>query len=510
MSAVAPTKDFSKKQMEETHRRILATLAALGGKTFDDDDIIHEGDKMVLPEGMGFDTAIRFLEKKRDEMEKVTEFSHRYNYRPYDGAFCMWNAMKQTFGAVGHRGTMGFWGPNPPEMMSVPVDVGVHDQIPWGRFDLPFLPGCTFETQIKEHPEYGPLFNLVCWGPKKYRHEIEGVFALIENELRERSLYRGKAFDGQVIPEFVDLSGVKPEQVVYSEEVMTQLEASVWAQLRHTEQFQKQGIPLKRAVLLFGPYGTGKTLAASLTGQEAVANGWTFLKARPGRDDLAQVLQTARLYQPACVFYEDVDQIADAGVESGAAISRLLDDFDGIEAKNTKIMVVLTTNHPERIHKGMARPGRLDAMIEINELDVHGVEKLVRSRIKPDQLSEDVDWDAVFEAAEHYKPAFVTEFADRSMRYVIVRSGGELNGHRITTADLCNAASSLRPQFELMEGAKDVRDRDTLTDALRGAVGPVAEVAAETAVRRHVHPGYLVEEHEAAKDREKAKLDARR
>ena len=127
--------------------------------------------------------------------------------------------------------------------------------------------------------------------------------------------------------------------------------------------------------------GTGKTLAAILTGQEAVANGWTFIKGRPGRDDLSFVMQTAKLYQPAVVFYEDVDKIADSEVTSDSGISRLLDDFDGIDAKSTRILCVLTTNHPERIHKGMARPGRLDAMIEIDELDVDGTAKLVQCRV---------------------------------------------------------------------------------------------------------------------------------
>lgn len=507
--SVAPTKDFSKDQMKERHAHILAMLAELGGKTFDDDDIIHEGDKLILPSGMGFDTAIRFLEKKRDEMQAITEFTRRYNYRPYDGAFCMWNAMKDTFGAVGHKGTMGFFGPNPPEMRSVPVDVGVYDQIPWGRFDLPFLPKAIFETQMVDHIEYGPLFQLVCWGPKRFRHEIDGVFNLVENQLREHSLYRGKAFDGQDTPEFVDLSGVRPEQVVYSEDVVTQLTASVWAQLRHTERFKELGIPLKRAVLLFGPYGTGKTLAAALTGQEATANGWTFIKARPGRDDLAQVLQTARLYQPACVFYEDVDQIAGSDAESGRVLSRLLDDFDGIEAKDTKILVVLTTNHPERIHKGMARPGRLDAMIEINELDAAGVEKLVRSRIPSDRLDDGIDWASVFDSAEGYKPAFVTEFADRAMRYTLARHGGDLNSQEITTADLCNSAASLRPQFEIMEGARDTRQRDTLSEALGQAVAPVAERAAEVAIRRHVAPNVLTDAEQAKKAKEREEIQAR-
>lgn len=436
---------------------------------------------------MTLDRAIRFLEQKRGEMDKVAAYGRTFNYRPYDGAYCAWNVLKRTFGAVSHRGTMGFFGPNPPAMISVAIDVGKTEQVPWGRFELPILPGATFETGTDYHAEYGALFQMTASAPKKYAAEVQGIFKLVEDELEKNSMYRGKAFDGQETPEFVDLSGVDRDKVVYSHDVMTQLEVNVWAQLRHTDACLEQGIPLKRAVLIHGPYGTGKTLAAMLTGQEATANGWTFIKARPGRDDLSYVLKTARLYQPAVVFYEDVDQIVDATVTSENGISRLLDDFDGIDAKNTKILCVLTTNHKERIHKGMARPGRLDAMIEINELDVDGVATLVRTRVG-DVLSDDIDWDAVFAASKGYKPAFVTEFADRAMRYGLVRNGGTTLGMHLITDDLVHAAQGLRPQYEIMDGAKDRHIKPTLDEAVKETIRPVVT----SVVRQHVHEKVLV------------------
>lgn len=483
------TKNYAHDKTGETRAQeaILRELARLGGRLYDDDDITYEGTKLVIPEGMTIDRAIRFLEQKRGEMEKVTEYGRTFNYRPYDGAYCAWNVLKRTFGAVGHRGTMGFFGPNPPELITINTDVNKQEQIPWGRFELPLLPGATFETGVDLHPEYGHLFRMTAYAPKRYAAEVQGIFLLVEDELEKHSMYRGKAFDGQSTPEFVDLSGVDRDKVVYSNEVMTQLEVNVWAQLRYTDQFVDEGVPLKRAVLIHGPYGTGKTLAAMLTGQEAVENGWTFIKARPGRDDLSDVLKTARLYQPAVVFYEDVDQITDGSVTSENGISRLLDDFDGIEAKNTKILCVLTTNHKERIHKGMARPGRLDAMIEINELDVDGVAKLVKTRVGS-VLSDDIDWVAVFDAALGYKPAFVTEFADRAMRYALVRNGGTRVGVNLITEDLVHAAQGLRPQFEVMSGAQDRHVKPTLEAAVQETVRPVVT----TAIRQHIQDKVLV------------------
>jgi len=457
-------------KQNERYKAIIATLEDLGGKVFHDDDIVFEGDKLTIPKNMNLAQAKKFIEMKEAELEKPTDFTHVFNYRPYDGAWATWNFMKRTFGVVGHKDrlikTMFGTQKAPPEMIDIPVDVDRSEQIPWGRVELPFLPGAVFEFDTFWHDDKGPLFFIKCTSPKKFRFSIEGIFRGVENELRENSLYRGKAFDGQENPEFIDLSAVDPRKVVYSQEVMAQLEASVWAQLRYTDEFVREGIPLKRAVLIHGPFGTGKTLAALLTGQEAAKAGWTFIKARPGRDNIFTVMQTARLYEPCVVFYEDVDQIVDAEAQDRAGVAQLLDVFDGIEAKGTKILCVLTTNYPDKIHKGMARPGRLDAMIEISELDAAGVEALVRTRLPEDMLEPDIDWGLVFEAAVEYKPAFVTEFADRTKRYVIAKHG-RMHGHLIGTSELVDAARGLRPQYEKMVGAKEIEDRFPIEQRIR-------------------------------------------
>lgn len=470
------------------YKQILDNLADLGGKVFNDDEILFQGDKLIVPENMTLSMAKQFLEKKEQELEKETSFTHIFNYRPYDGAYCMWNVMKKTFGVVGHKDrlikTMFGTEKAPPLMIDIPIDVGKSEQVPWGRFELPFLPRTIFEVEGYRHLEKGMLFMMQVTGPKKYKFEIEGIFRLIEEELRTKSLYRGKAFDGQENPEFIDLSSVRKDQVVYSQQVMADLEANIWAQLRYTDEFVRRGIPLKRAVLVHGPFGTGKTLAALLTGQEAVENNWTFIKARPGRDNIFQVMQTAKLYEPCVVFYEDVDQIADADETDREGISMLLDVFDGIEAKNTRILCILTTNYPEKITKGMARPGRLDAMIEINELDQEGVEKLVRTRLNDDLLSPDIDWGEVFVAAQDYKPAFITELADRVLRYVIARAG-TVDGATIETIDLVNSATGLRPQYDRMIGAKELGDKDRLAGIHR----ELAEEAARKIIREDLQSG---------------------
>jgi SpoVK/Ycf46/Vps4 family AAA+-type ATPase len=237
--------------------------------------------------------------------------------------------------------------------------------------------------------------------------------------------------------------------------------------LRHTDALRKLKLPRKRAVLLEGPYGTGKTLAAFLTAQIATANGWTFLYCRPSRDNFVNVMATARLYQPAVVFFEDIDSMT-TDETSRDGISVLLDLFDGITAKGTEIMVVLTTNHRDRIHKAMIRPGRLDSVIHIGALDQSGVQRMIEATVKEDLRAEDLDFGAIYEVMQGFLPAFVKEAIDRTMRYSIARNDGEVQ--ELSTDDFVNAAVGLRPQLELMEGAGEGVSPDPLGVSMRKEV----------------------------------------
>lgn len=475
--AVVPMSEQSKIEA-----RIRESLAALGGAAFGDEDIIFQGKKLVVPEKMNLQDCVDFIEKRIAEEEQKTYYERTFMYRPMDGAYCTWKALTDHFGSVSHRSqtVQTMFGPKkaPPAMVDIPVGPNRIEQVPWGNFEIPFLPGLVLELGTKHDAEYGALFHIQGQGPKKYRYEVEGIFKLVARALEENSIYRGQAVTGKETPDFIDLSGIDPAKVTYSEEVMQQLGANVWSLIRYSQAFRDEQLPLKRAVLMHGPYGTGKTLAAMLTAQECVRYGWTFLYARPGRDDLTFVMQTARLYQPACVFFEDMDIVADPDKSEGDDITQLLDLFDGLTAKNTEIQVILTTNHVDKIHKGMTRPGRLDAVIEIGALDGHGIEKLVRAVVPVEQMAHDIDFEPIIAAMSDpetgeadFMPAFVKEAADRTRRYAIARSGGDVENLELTTEDFVQAAEGLRPQLNLMREAKDIVSRDPLSVVLQRDVG---------------------------------------
>lgn len=443
----------------KTQEEVLSTLAELGGKLTADEDIKFKGNEFVIPENMkDLGEAAKFLYEKFSDEGRSMSFSKTFDYRPWDGALATQRAIKATFGMVRQVSD----DEHTAQMITIPSGVGETEEVPWGTLVIPGFDGVEFELGGTMHREKGMLFKIDATGPKKFRHQIEGLFKLIQHELNTNSLYRGKAFDGQQMPEFIDLSGVDESKVIYSDDVMRQLNANVWALINHKDKLKGLGVPLKRAVLFEGPYGTGKTLGAYLTAQKAIENGWTFIYCRPGRDDMTECMNTAKLYQPSVVFMEDVDVVADSDGES-SHVARLLDIFDGIQAKGTELLVVLTTNHVEKIHKGMVRPGRLDAIISIGALDRNGIERMAKSVLPSELLTDQINWDAVGEAMVGFLPAFVKEALDRTIRYSLVRSGEVV---ALTTDDFVDAANGLRPQLDIMDGASDEKGSNQLDSAL--------------------------------------------
>lgn len=469
------TEDTAAKEEALRVDAILFRLAELGGKGLKEEDIVYTGEKLILPTRWTGDlgSAIEYLETKLEEEEENSVFTETYNFRPFDGAFCAFAAMKRVFGMVAGKTTWSFFGPNPPQYVKIAVGPGKFEEVPWGTFTVPLLKDTqiTFSSDISK--EYGEVFRISVESPRKNRFIIAGLFTAIEEELKTSSIYRGKAIDGQSTPQFIDTRKFDKSKVVYSNLVQTSLDADLWDVLRYSDANREAGLPLKRNILLSGPYGTGKSLAGLRTAVEAVSAGWTFIMVRPGRDDFTNAMKTALLYQPAVVFMEDVDTLASA--DNVNFVSQMLDLVDGIQSKNTELIVVLTTNHPDKLHKGMMRPGRVDSIIEINALDGAGVEKLIRSVLP--NLDKEVDFDPVVTACEGYMPAFVKEVADKSFRYALSRNEGVLDGIVIKTEDLVHSAQALRPQFNRMNDAPEHSSAESLGLSLGNLVrGNVEDV----------------------------------
>lgn len=436
----------------------------------DDDIQYHESPMMksiVVPQGMAMETVADLATRKAAEMNKVHAFQHVTEYRPNDGAFAAGVVIKRMFGLTIGKAKRTMFGENPPGYMTIAVAHNRKVEVPWGQLEIPALPGAVFEFHGTDG-KHGPVFAVVVHSPKKHKPQIEEFFRQLDAELASNSIYRGQALMGAYELEFMDTSRFKANEIVFSDTVQDTLDAALFSILDYPEASVDAGLPTKRSLLAYGPYGTGKSSLGKITAQRATAAGVTFLSAKAGKDRLRPVLETAKLYQPAVVFVEDIDTHTPNAKDKNA-VSEILDLFDGISSKDDRIVVVMTTNHIDRVPAGMLRPGRLDYIVEIAGLDRNGTERLFKAVVRRDLLAADVDYDEVYSHMTDWQPAWVRAVADRAQSFAIARSKGALS-YGLTTKDLVGAAKSLKPQLELMDKALEGFSTPEFSDAFDAKV----------------------------------------
>ena len=474
--------------------QILSTLDDLGGKKVGDDSIVFTGTQIVLPEDMQgkMDKVVDFLTEYEESMNTHFKISKTFNYRPYDVAAAFDRSMKRMFGNTGvGKAQMTMFGVVLPEYIS--VNSGPHGetlQVPWEKVQFSLL-DADFYLSEASSAEYGMIGRITVEAPKRHRNQIEGFFKVVTQELRDNSIYRGHAITAHPEdPQFIALDDIDPAKVIYTEEVEKQLQVNLWTPLQYTKVLREQKIPLKRAVLLAGPNGTGKTMAGALAAMLAVRQGWTYILVR-AEDDAMEALNTARMYSPAVVMIEDVDTLVSSG-STRDQVKLVLDRLDNVAAKGAEVMVVFTSNYPGELDKNTVRPGRIDAVIRVEALDAPGYERLVKAHIQPEFLDGDVDYTRVVEAMHYtdlegqrrgFLPAFAVEAIQRSMRYTIARNQGEPG--MISTSDLVEASLGMGEHIKLMDLASRADDKkpalDTVmaglvSDALDKAVGTFAPI----------------------------------
>lgn len=450
--------------------------------------VVQSGEQIVIPEGMDENTAIKWLQRRRDEREQVVTFSSVLDGYPLDAALALATALQRKYGYMSLVTTPGFLRDTPPHFFDISVGPnGETRQAPFGRIEIPGIEGY-FATSI-DQKDGRYVLSLTGKTKQKHKAAFVAVADLARQVLREESVYKGKAFrvkfaepdeDGRLPdfnwtdgPRFLDLSGVRPDELVFSREIDQKLKVNLFGPVENTELLRKLQIPRKRGILLGGPYGVGKTMAAYVAALKCVEHKWTFIYLEQAQD-LPQALLFAQQYQPAMVFAEDIDRTMTPGDEEEEnEIYKVLNRVDGVDTKNAEVMVVFTTNHVEHIHKAMLRPGRLDCTVIVDPPDQESVERLVRLYARG-LVAPDEHLAGVGAALAGQIPAVIKEVVERAKLTALCRAGSD--AFRITSADLLasidHAHILLMAEQERDDRSDLERAADTLGRHVAGALKP--------------------------------------
>ncbi len=269
---------------------------------------------------------------------------------------------------------------------------------------------------------------------------LRDVAGELERHIDEHPIYAGQVITPHA--EFVPIEAFGWDELILSPEVMRQLRRNTVELLDKLPLYQRNGLPLKRGLILAGPPGTGKTLAGKVLANdlvkrslridlkpsraqspnihelpvyEDVAGGvgldgdrgataknssegdaaqsnvrerlLTFIWVSPRHIEgdprtVVNVYALARRCAPAVIFFEDMDlYLKDRETHAegnNPILGEFLNQLDG-PVGNDGVITILTTNDLDSIERALrSRPGRFDVVIHFERPDAACRERLLR------------------------------------------------------------------------------------------------------------------------------------
>ncbi|OQD94980.1 hypothetical protein PENVUL_c125G09429, partial [Penicillium vulpinum] len=159
--------------------------------------------------------------------------------------------------------------------------------------------------------------------------------------------------------------------------------------------YKFRGIPYRRGYLLYGPPGTGKSSICSAIAGHLWLDIYTIsLNSRKLNDDMLNKFFQS-LPKRCIVLFEDVDnagigqevsqmkntgRVEDSSQENelysaGISLSAFLNCLDGVGAQEGRILI-MTTNHPEKLDPALTRSGRVDQKYHFDFMDTICIKQL--------------------------------------------------------------------------------------------------------------------------------------
>ena len=142
--------------------------------------------------------------------------------------------------------------------------------------------------------------------------------------------------------------------------------------LQYRSAAERLGMRPKKGLLLYGPSGCSKTLAAKAVATEMRFNffavkGGEILNMYVGESERAirEIFRRARNASPSIIFFDEIDSIALSRSNSQPGgtqvVTTLLNEIDGIESLND-VFILAATNRPEALDLALLRPGRIECL----------------------------------------------------------------------------------------------------------------------------------------------------
>lgn len=262
------------------------------------------------------------------------------------------------------------------------------------------------------------------------------------NDLEDRGIY----FENIAPQEWDNIAGMANEKKL--------IDSTIVLPLQYPEAAVKHGVIPPKAILLFGPPGTGKTsFAKAIAGRLE----WVFVEVSPSSLLIEgfekQALKLKELFERlaaiarAVIFFDEFEELAlrpdKASEHEKMLSSEMLRQIPRLRGTR-EVLLICATNNIRLLNPALLRPGRFDYILPIGPLDAASRMAIFKMYLGRMSAGE-IDLSLITSKTPHYTPADIQEVCAQAARTVFQKEIAESAEQKVQTMDLLLAIERHRP-----------------------------------------------------------------
>ncbi len=213
--------------------------------------------------------------------------------------------------------------------------------------------------------------------------------------------------------------------------------------LTEADLAKKHGVVSPKAILFFGPPGTGKTHFV-----KAIAGvlGWWYIEIEPSMlmaegvekvgANLREIMRQARNLNDAVLFIDEFEEIAGSRDKADRIDKSITNEFlkqiPLLKSQAKNILLVCATNYIRQLDTAILRPGRFDCVIPVGGLDKKGRTTILKYYLSKLNIGQ-IDLGLLIKMTSGFTPADIQYFIDQVAHFAFEQELKEKVDYLVTT-----------------------------------------------------------------------------